>query len=66
MFLTPRGGPLCPPVAFQVKIIAISGGGLAEPNVYLPVAKNLGAKRIFTKPFDRTKVLQAVQQFAGK
>lgn len=34
------------------KIIAISGGGRIGPEAYLPAAQELGADRVFSKPFD--------------
>ena len=55
-----------------VRIIAISGGGGAEPvaykpdaittTAYLAAAKAAGADRIFTKPFERKDLLQAVDE----
>jgi DNA-binding response OmpR family regulator len=43
-----------------VKIIAISGGGRIEPSSYLSAAERMGASRVFTKPIDVTKLLDAV------
>lgn len=43
-----------------VKIIAISGGGRIGPDAYLPAARELGADRIFTKPFDVGEIITAV------
>lgn len=45
----------------DVKIIAISGGGRADPEVYLNIAKCMGAGRIFSKPVDWDELLQAVR-----
>ncbi len=45
-----------------VQIIAMSGGGRVSPNIYLDSAASLGAKRIFTKPFDTEEFLAAVQE----
>jgi CheY-like chemotaxis protein len=42
-----------------VKIIAISGGGVSNPNDYLKIALHLGADAILAKPFELEK-LQAV------
>ena len=54
----------------EVKIIAISGGGglsavAYQPETivttaYLAAAKDVGADRIFTKPFNRTELIEAV------
>jgi DNA-binding NarL/FixJ family response regulator len=48
----------------QTKIIAVSGGGRVGPEAYLPVAQDLGAHRIFTKPFKVEEMLQAIQELA--
>jgi DNA-binding NtrC family response regulator len=45
----------------DVKIIAMSGGGLNKPDGYLKGAKKLGAWCTLTKPIDREKMLQAVR-----
>ena len=45
----------------DVKIIAISGGGRIDPEVYLDMAKKLGAQRTFTKPVERKQLLNAVR-----
>lgn len=44
----------------DVKIIAISGGGRTRNMDYLELAKDFGAKRALTKPFQREQVLSAV------
>lgn len=44
----------------KVSIIAVSGGGKAEPTVYLPLAKALGARITFPKPFVHQEFLEAV------
>jgi DNA-binding NtrC family response regulator len=44
-----------------VKVIAISGGGRNRPDDYLHLASKLGAARTFTKPVDRSALLDAVQ-----
>jgi DNA-binding response OmpR family regulator len=46
----------------EVKIIAISGGGLIGPDEYLRLARTCGAHRILTKPFELEELLEAVQQ----
>ncbi|UCE52904.1 MAG: response regulator [Desulfobacterales bacterium] len=45
----------------DVKIIAMSGGGLNKPEGYLEGAKKLGAQRTLTKPIDRDKLLRAIK-----
>ena len=45
----------------DVKIIAMSGGGLNKPEGYLKGAKKLGADCTLTKPIDREKMLRAVK-----
>jgi CheY-like chemotaxis protein len=59
-----------------VRIIAISGGGGVDPMAYKPgaitttaylaAAKEVGADRVFTKPFDREDLIQAVAELLGK
>jgi DNA-binding NtrC family response regulator len=46
----------------DVKIIAISAGGMGKANDYLSMVKRLGAKQTLRKPFSRTEFLTAVQQ----
>ncbi len=46
----------------DVKIIAISGGGLNIPDAYLDVAKFLGAIHTFSKPFVPADLLAVVDQ----
>lgn len=46
----------------DVKIIAISGGGVIQPEMYLKLAEKIGADRSFTKPIDRETLLAAVKQ----
>ena len=45
-----------------VKIIAISGGGRIGPEAYLPAAKELGADRVFSKPFNIKELLSSVEE----
>jgi YesN/AraC family two-component response regulator len=45
----------------DVKIIAMSGGGLNKPEGYLKGAQKLGAARTLTKPIDREEMLTAVK-----
>ena len=45
----------------DVKIIAMSGGGLNKPEGYLKGAQKLGAACTLTKPIDREVLLRAVK-----
>ena len=45
----------------DVKIIAMSGGGLNKPEGYLKGAKKLGAACTLTKPIDRDEMLRAIK-----
>ena len=45
-----------------IKIIAVSGGGRIGPEAYLPAAMELGADRVFTKPFEMESLLGAVKE----
>lgn len=44
-----------------LRIIAMSGGGRVEPEVYLHTAACLGALRVLAKPFDEQQLLEAVR-----
>lgn len=46
----------------DLKIIAISGGGQMGPEAYLPAALELGADRVFSKPFDLNEIVQTVKE----
>jgi DNA-binding response OmpR family regulator len=48
-----------------IRIIAISGGGRIGPEAYLPAARELGADRVFSKPFDVQEVVDAVKELLG-
>ena len=50
----------------SVKIIAMSGGGTGEADVYLDIAKRLGAQKIFAKPFDLRELLEGVRKLIGE
>jgi DNA-binding NtrC family response regulator len=45
----------------DIKIIAMSGGGLNKPEGYLKGAQKLGAACTLTKPIDREKMLRSVK-----
>jgi len=59
-----------------IRIIAISGGGGAQPTEYVPdaitttaylaAAKDAGADRVFTKPFERKDLIKAVDELFAK
>jgi len=59
-----------------VRIIAISGGGGVQPVEYVPeaitttaylaAAKDAGADRVFTKPFERNDLIKAVDELFAK
>ena len=44
----------------DVKIIAISGGGRSDPEVFLSFAKIFGAHRTIAKPFKREDLLNVI------
>ena len=46
----------------EVKIMAISGGGLASPDHYLRIAKKLGADKTLKKPFTFPELLDVVHE----
>jgi len=46
----------------KLPIIAISGGGRVGPETYLPMAKQFGARHVFTKPLDRKEFMLTVRQ----
>ena len=50
----------------EVKIIAISGGGLDGSRNYLDWAKDLGAHGVLAKPFARTEILSAISKVMGE
>ncbi|MCG8636461.1 MAG: response regulator [Desulfobacterales bacterium] len=45
-------------ITSDTKIIAISGGGISQPDMYLHMAESFGAQAVFKKPVD-TEVLVA-------
>ncbi len=45
----------------DIKIIAISGGGVVQPEMYLKLAQRVGADKSFTKPIDSKTLLSAVK-----
>ena len=50
----------------QPKIIAISGGGVVQADLYLQDAKGLGADAILTKPFSSFDLMRTVARLGFK
>ena len=48
----------------DVKIIAISGGGLVDPKMYLALASKLGAVKTFSKPIDNEVLISAIKEIS--
>jgi len=46
----------------HVPIIAISGGGITDPKMYLDLASKFGATRTFSKPIDNKVLLSAIKE----
>ena len=46
----------------DVKIIAISGGGITDPKMYLDLAVKFGAVRSFGKPVDNEILLSTIKE----
>jgi DNA-binding response OmpR family regulator len=45
-----------------LKIIAMSGGGRMSAKDYLPIARQLGAARVFAKPFANDALVAAINE----
>lgn len=45
-----------------IKIIAISGGGIVGPALYLNLAEKFGAQKAFTKPLEVDKLMGAARE----
>ena len=50
----------------DVKIIAVSGGGVTGRLDLLPAAEHLGAVRTFKKPFKMRELLAAIEEILGE
>lgn len=50
----------------DLKLIAISGGGRADPENYLHSAQLLGATRTLRKPFTNDAILATVKELLGQ
>jgi YesN/AraC family two-component response regulator len=46
----------------DVKIIALSGGGLGDPKMYLNMASTFGAVRTFNKPVDNDILISNIKE----
>ena len=46
----------------RVKIIAMSGGGVGEANIYLDMARNFEARWVLNRPFSKSGVLAVVAE----
>ncbi len=46
----------------DIKILAISGGGVIDAKQYLNLAQNLGADSILEKPFDDQDLIKAINK----
>lgn len=46
----------------DLPVIAISGGGTAQPHEYLSLAKAFGAHRVFAKPFSLQDIRLAIKE----
>jgi len=49
----------------ELKIIAMSGAGKTSTEVYLRVAKNVGANAVFQKPWSPKDMLAKVEELVG-
>ncbi len=52
-------------MASDTKIIAISGGGISKPDMYLQMAKSFGAHAVFKKPVDTGVLVSEVAKLLG-
>jgi DNA-binding response OmpR family regulator len=52
-------------VSAELKIIAVSGGGLLDGELYLKMASHLGADAVLEKPFSVADILAAVTAAVG-
>lgn len=50
----------------NVKIIAISGGGISDPGLYLDFATKFGAQLAFAKPIQNDELLKAVDKLLSE
>ena len=50
----------------HIKILAISGGGVIDPEFYLMNASALGANLTLKKPFTRPELLSAIENLSAR
>jgi DNA-binding response OmpR family regulator len=50
----------------DIKIIAYSGGGSADPESYLEFASGMGADRVFSKPMPLANLRQEIKQLLDR
>lgn len=50
----------------EVKVIAISGGGLGSPETYLSLAMRLGAHSSLAKPFGPAELVRAIDELLSR
>lgn len=50
----------------EMRIVAMSGGGLIDAKLYLQSAKGLGAAALLKKPFNRDQLLETVDRVLGE
>ncbi len=50
----------------NMRILAISGGGMAEPESYLRMARRLGADHVMAKPIMAADLLKIVGELLGQ
>ena len=53
-------------ISGSIPIIAVSGGGKFNSDIYLDLARSFGAKFTFSKPFDRETFIIAVKNCLGE
>jgi len=46
----------------DIPIIAISGGGIVMPEIYLDLAEKLGAVHTFSKPIDKETLVSTIKE----
>lgn len=49
----------------DIKVISMSGGGTYQDLTYLKFTRDLGADRIFVKPFDNRELLKAIDELVA-
>ncbi len=49
----------------DIKIIAMSGGGLIGPEEHLTLPKRMGVSHTFTKPVEKATLINAVKELLG-